>query len=325
MLRTGRACRCVLPCPGADQWPRFRGPSGQGDTNQKALPTVWDKTGRNILWRTKVPGAGNSSPIIWGEHIFLTSSSAKGTERFVHCFNRADGRLRWTRQVPVHAPEPAVRDKNGYASATPVTDGKRVISFLGSCGLVCHDFDGNLLWHYDAFTVKTGHGAGASPLLYKDLVILAQDQNQSDSIFLALDKTTGKKVWQAKRARAMTWTTPIVVRVGERDEMIIAGGETVRGYDPASGKELWSLRALTQEGDPGGGRRQKTALLRVRPQRANARFAPRRFGGCHAISSRLAHRAQRPPRAVPGARQWPAVYCKRHGRGDLPWMRPPAR
>lgn len=238
----------VLPCAGADgQWPRFRGPSGQGDTNQKALPTEWDKSGRNIVWRTKVPGAGNSSPIVWGDAIFLTSSSAKGTERFVHCFNRSDGKLRWTRQAPVHAPEPGVRDKNGYASATPVTDGKRVISFLGSCGLVCHDFDGNLLWHYDAFTIKTGHGAGSSPLLYKDLVILAQDQNQADSIFFALDKTTGKKVWETKRAKAMTWNTPVVVRVGDHDELILAGGETVRGYDPASGKELWSLRGPTQE------------------------------------------------------------------------------
>ena len=242
------ALSIVLPSSGAEtQWPRFRGPSGQGDTNQKSLPIQWNKDGRNIRWRTKLAGAGNSSPIIWGDHVFLTSSSAKGAERFVHCFDRADGRLRWTQQAPVHAPEPGVREKNGYASATPVTDGKRVISFLGSCGLVCHDFDGNLLWHYDAFTVKTTHGAGSSPLFYKDLVILAQDQNQTDSIFLALDKTTGKKVWEEKRPRAMTWSTPVVVHVGDRDEMILAGAETVRGYDPATGKELWSLKGATQE------------------------------------------------------------------------------
>ncbi len=143
---------------------------------------------------------GNSSPVIWGDHLFLTSSDARGTKRFVHCFNRQDGSLRWTRQVPARPPEPGVRDKNGYASATPVTDGERVICFLGSCGLVCYDFTGNLQWQYDALKVKTMHGTGSSPLLYKDLVILAQDQNQADSIFLALDKRTGKKVWQAKRA-----------------------------------------------------------------------------------------------------------------------------
>ena len=208
---------------------------------------MWDKDGRNILWRVKTPGLGNSSPIIWGDHLFLTSSDAKGTARFVHCYDRATGNLRWTRQAPTAKPETGVRDKNGFASATPVTDGERVIAFFGSCGLVCYDFDGKLLWHYADLTVKTTHGTGSSPLLYNDLVILAQDQNQADSICLAIDKTTGKKVWQTKRPRAMTWTTPTVVQVGDHDELIVAGGETVRGYDPATGKELWSMRGPTQE------------------------------------------------------------------------------
>ncbi|HZZ82584.1 MAG TPA: PQQ-binding-like beta-propeller repeat protein [Gemmataceae bacterium] len=242
------ALSIVMPCDGAEkQWPRFRGPSGQGETSEKGLPTVWDKDGRNIRWRTKVPGAGNSSLIIWGDRIFLTSSDAKGTERFVHCFNRKDGNLIWSRQAPPHKPETGVRDKNGYASATPVTDGTRVISFLGSCGLVCHGIDGKLLWQYADFTIKTGHGAGSSPLLYKDLVILAQDQNQAESIFLALDKRTGKKVWEGKRQKAMTWATPIVVHVGDHDEMVMAGAETVRGYDPSTGKPLWWLRGPTVE------------------------------------------------------------------------------
>jgi outer membrane protein assembly factor BamB len=238
----------VLPCPGAEhQWPRFRGPSGQGETDQTPLPTVWDKDGRNLLWRVKVPGVGNSSPVIWGDHLFLTSSDSEGAKRFLHCYNRTNGSLRWTRQVPPRPPEPGVRDKNGYASATPVTDGERVICFFGSCGLVCYDFAGNRLWHHDAFAVKTTHGTGSSPLLYKNLVILAQDQNQADSIFLALDKRTGKKVWEHKRPRAMTWTTPVVVRVGDHDELVLAGAETVRGYDPATGKEIWSMRGPTQE------------------------------------------------------------------------------
>src|SRR5207237_3508961 len=136
-----------------------------------------------------------------------------------------------------HAPErkhEPVWPKNGVASSTPVTDGQRVIAFLGASGLVCYDFDGKLQWHHEV-TVKTTHGTGSSPLLYKDLVILAQDQNQAESIFLALDKRTGQKVWEGKRARAMTWTTPVVVRVGDHDELVLAGGETVRGYDPATG------------------------------------------------------------------------------------------
>jgi outer membrane protein assembly factor BamB len=242
------ALAIVLPCPGAENhWPRFRGPSGQGETHHTKLPTEWDKDGRNLLWRVKIDGAGNSSPILWGDHLFLTSSNAQGTKRFVHCFSRLDGSVRWTREAPARPPEKGVRDKNGYASATPVTDGERVICFLGSCGLVCYDIAGKLLWHYDSLKVLTTHGTGSSPLLYKDLVILAQDQNQADSIFLALDKRTGKKVWEGKRSRAMTWTTPVVVRVGDHDELILAGDETVRGYDPDSGKELWSLRGPTQE------------------------------------------------------------------------------
>jgi outer membrane protein assembly factor BamB len=238
----------VLPAAGAErQWPRFRGPGGQGETDQKNLPKTWDKNGRNILWRSKVPGRGNSSPIVWGQHLFLTSANDKGDERFLLCFQLADGKLMWSRRAPEKPAEPQVRDKNGYASSTPVTDGERVIAFLGSCGLVCFDFEGNLLWHHGDVRIRTTHGTGSSPLLYKNLVILVQDQNQAESIFLALDKRTGKRVWQGKRGPAMTWSTPVAVRVGDHDELLFAGAETVRGYDPASGKELWSLRGPTTE------------------------------------------------------------------------------
>jgi outer membrane protein assembly factor BamB len=238
----------VLPAPGAEKhWPRFRGPTGQGDTNTTSLPSAWDNNGTNVRWRVKVPGKGNSSPITWGERLFLTSSSEDGAERSVLCFRLADGELLWNRPVPAKPPERGVRDKNGYASATPVTDGERVISFLGSCGLVCHDFEGKQIWQYSDFTIRSTHGVGSSPVLYKDLVILCQDQNQADSIFLALDKRTGEKIWQEKRAKAMTWNTPVVLRVGDRDELIAAGGKTVKGYDPLTGKELWSLAGPTEE------------------------------------------------------------------------------
>jgi hypothetical protein len=140
-----------------------------------------------------------------------------------------------------------VRDKNGFASATPVTDGERVTAFLGSCGLVCYDFDGKLVWHYDAMKFDTTHGTGSSPVLYRDLVIFVHDQNRTDSIAVALDKQTGEVRWQTQRKRAMTWSTPVVVRVGDHDELIFAGGETVKGYDPMTGKELWSLSGPTHE------------------------------------------------------------------------------
>jgi outer membrane protein assembly factor BamB len=229
------------------QWPGFRGPTGQGHAARSDLPLEWNKDGLNIAWRVKVPGKGNSSPIVWGDRIFLTSADETGDERSLHCFSRNDGRLLWTAKAPARPPEPGVRDKNGHASATPVTDGTRVISFFGSCGIVCHDFDGKMLWHYELPKIKTSHGTAASPVLYKDLVIMLQDQDQSETVFLALDKKTGEKVWQGKRGRGTTWATPVIVRVGDRDELLIAGAKTVKGYDLHTGKELWTLSGPTHE------------------------------------------------------------------------------
>ena len=194
-----------------------------------------------------VPGDGNSSPIVWGERIFLTSATSDGAKRFLHCFDRGSGKLLWTVQAPEKTPEPGVRGKNGFASATPVTDGERVIAFLGSCGLVCCDFESQLLWHYDKLQFKTTHGTGSSPLLYRDSVIFVHDQNQTESVFVALDKRTGKLLWKQPRPKAMTWSTPVVVRVGDHDELVFAGAETVKGYDPATGQELWSLNGPTIE------------------------------------------------------------------------------
>lgn len=236
----------VPPTPDAERhWPRLRGPSGQGETTAKGIPVKWNKEGENILWRVKVPGQGNSSPVIWGDRLFLTSAEDKGTKRLLHCYHTADGRLLWTKQAPEAKPE-SIGFKNTYASSTPVTDGERVIVVFGSSGMVCYDFEGKQLWHRD-LNIRTTHGPGASPILYKDLVIFAQDQNQAPSIFLAVDRRTGRTVWEGKRERAMSWMTPAVVRVGDHDELIVAGGETIRGYDPMTGKELWLLRGPTRE------------------------------------------------------------------------------
>ena len=238
----------TLSAPGAERnWPRFRGPTGQGQTGERSLPVHWGRDSANIVWRSTVPGRGNSSPIVWGDRVFVTSASEDGSERWTHSLALGDGRLLWSRQVPSRPPEPGVRDKNGYASATPVTDGERVIAFLGSCGLVCYDFDGKLIWHYDAMKFDISHGTGSSPLLYRDLVIFMHDQNRTDSIAVALDKQTGEVRWKAERKKAMTWSSPIVVRVGDHDELVFAGGETVKGYDPTTGKELWSLAGPTYE------------------------------------------------------------------------------
>jgi outer membrane protein assembly factor BamB len=229
------------------QWPAFRGPTGQGHASHSDFPLEWNKEGLNIVWRVKVPGKGNSSPIVWGDRIFLTSADETGEQRSLLCFDRRDGRLLWTAKAPPRPPEPGVRDKNGHASATPVTDGERVISFFGSCGIVCHDFEGKMLWHHELPKIKTSHGTAASPVLYKDLVIMLQDQDQSETVFLALNKKTGEKVWQGKRGRGTTWSTPVIVHVGDHDELLVAGAKTVKGYNPDSGKELWTLSGPTHE------------------------------------------------------------------------------
>lgn len=237
----------VLPAPGAQrQWPRFRGPDGQGNSGAKGLPLTWSAT-ENIVWRAKLPGSGNSSPIIWDDRIFLTSAGAEGADRSTHCLRRSDGKLLWTRTLPPHKVEPQVRDKNGFASATPVTDGQRVVAFFGSGGLVCYDFQGKQLWHHPFPEFNSLWGSGASPLLYEDQVILIHDMNRADSLLLALDKRNGQVLWRHSRPRAMGWSTPTVVRVGDHDELLYAGGETVRGYDPRTGSELWSLKGPTIE------------------------------------------------------------------------------
>jgi outer membrane protein assembly factor BamB len=240
--------RCVPVSSEAErQWPGFRGPTGQGHAPLSDPPLEWNQAGRNILWRVTVPGKGNSSPVVWNDRIFLTAADATGQKRAVLCYRRADGMLLWNAEAPARPPEPGVRDKNGYASATPVTDGERVISFLGSCGIICHDFAGKEMWHYDLPNIRTSHGTGSSPVLYKDLVILVQDQNQGESLFLALDKKSGTKVWQSKRPKAMAWSTPVVVHVGDHDELLSAGGEKIRSYDPNTGKELWTFSGPTIE------------------------------------------------------------------------------
>lgn len=237
----------VYPSPGAQQhWPRFRGPDGQGGTGLSKLPVRWSES-ENVVWRTAAPGNGNSSPIVWGDRIFLTSAGPDGGDRMLHCLRTSDGQVLWSRAIPENHVEPKVRDKNGFASGTPVTDGERVIAFFGAAGLVAFDMQGSFLWQHPFASFDTTHGAGASPLLYKDSVIFIHDQNKSESLCLALDKRTGKPLWQTTRGKAMGWSTPVIARVGDHDELLYAGNETVKGYDPNTGAELWSLDGPTRE------------------------------------------------------------------------------
>jgi outer membrane protein assembly factor BamB len=199
-----------------------------------------------------LPGPGNSSPVVWGDRVFLTQALDKGRRRAVLCFDRGTGKVLWQRETPYKEEEPT-HDTNPYCSATPVTDGERVIASLGSAGLVCYDFAGKELWRKDVGKMLHVWGNASSPILYKELAILWCGPGERQTL-LAVEKASGKTVWEhnepggkfGKRNAEWlgSWATPVVVRVGDHDELILPVPQKVKGFDPRTGKELWSCDGL---------------------------------------------------------------------------------
>ena len=229
---------------GAQYWPRWRGPSGQGLVDGNDYPDTWSDT-ENVLWKTPVPGSGNSSPIVWDDRIFLTSAYDGGRRLSLLAFRRSDGELLWEKFAPEGRSE-RVHRKNGYASATPSTDGERIYVSFGSSGLMAFDMDGELIWHQDFGAIANYWGTAGSPLLYKDRIILYQDQS-SRSFVVALDRENGEVVWQTSRSASVGWGTPIAIRVGDHDELIVSSQRRVQAYDPDTGSELWYCNGNTFE------------------------------------------------------------------------------
>jgi len=237
----------ILPAPGAEkEWPRWRGPTGQGTTTETGLPLRWSPT-EHVAWKVEIPGRGNSSPVIWGDRIFLTTAFDKGKRRSLVGVRRSDGALLFVRDAPEAAPEPDVRDKNGYASATPVVDGERVVAFLGSVGLVAFDLDGNLVWRRELPAIHATHGVAASPVICGDLAILLQEQSENPSFGVAVDRRTGELRWKVERPAAMGWCTPLALRIEGRDRLVWGSTTAVVGLDPATGSEIWRCSGPTIE------------------------------------------------------------------------------
>jgi outer membrane protein assembly factor BamB len=233
---------------GARYWPRWRGPSGQGLVTGGVYVDRWSPT-ENLKWTVPVPGAGNSSPIVWGDRIFLTTARDGGAAISMMAFRRADGGVLWETKVPTDTVE-SVHQKNGHASATPATDGQLVYASFGRHGLVAFDFNGKIVWHRTFGVIRNYHGPAGSPVLYKDRVFLYQDQEASASgsaFVAAFDKKTGKTLWHTPRAETVGWGTPVVVRAGDRDELVVSSQRRVAAYDPNSGKELWTVRGMSFE------------------------------------------------------------------------------
>jgi outer membrane protein assembly factor BamB len=233
----------------AADWLQFRGPDGEGVSDETGLPTTWGED-ENIVWKTKLPGAGTSSPIFVGDSILLTCYSGynvpgqgggdqEDLKRQVICLSREGGKLLWATEVPSKLPEQdRIRDDHGYASNTPVSDGKNVYVFFGKSGVLALNLSGKRLWHADVGDGLNGWGSAASPVLFGKLVIVNAGV-ESESL-VALDKTTGKEVWRAGGIKE-SWNTPILVKTpAGKTELVVAIMGSVLGFDPATGEQLWT-------------------------------------------------------------------------------------
>ena len=229
----------------ARYWPRWRGPSGQGLVTGSGYPDRWSAT-ENVLWKTSIPGDGNSSPIVWRDRILITTAYEGGRRLSVLAFRRADGVRLWETFAPEGRRDGGTHFKNGHASATPATDGERVYVSFGTRGLLALDLNGKIVWQQDLGQMDAYHGTAGSPLLYKDRLILYQDQ-YSGSFIAAFETRTGKQLWRTSRDASVGWGTPIAVRVGDHDEIIVNSQSRVTAYDPATGRELWRCGGTTYE------------------------------------------------------------------------------
>ncbi len=229
-------------------WPQFRGPSGQGVSDARGLPVTWSAN-QNLLWRMGLPGAGSSSPIVVGDRLFLTCYSGYGVrgqdrgemnqlKRHVLCVNTSTGKLLWKIDVPAVLPEsPTVRE-HGYASSTPACDGKRLYVFFGKSGVFAFDFNGRQLWKANVGDNHHGWGSAASPVLYKNLVIINACV-ESESL-VALDKKTGRVRWRARGIKE-SWNTPLIVtNTNGRSELVVAIAGKILAFDPDTGGALWN-------------------------------------------------------------------------------------
>ncbi len=239
---------CALPFAVAEDWPSWRGPTGNGHSSESALPTRWDA--KAVAWKTAIPGSGQSSPVVAGNRIFLTTALEKGKKRVVLCVDRTDGKILWQHVAWSGVAEPT-HVMNGWASATCVTDGERVIAFFGKGGLHCYSVDGKQLWSRDLGPFAGVWGTSACPIIVGNLVIQNCDAT-TDASIVGIDRATGKTVWKTARPDLPKggWSTPVLVQAKNRQEVIVNGETMVRAYDPATGTELWSCKSFIGRGEP---------------------------------------------------------------------------
>ena len=252
-------------------WPQWRGPLGTGVSRDANPPIEWSDT-KNIKWKVEIPGRGSSSPVVWGERIFLLTAIPSGVPgdeahkprggmnpRVPHQYkvlaiNRADGKLVWERTAREETPHEASHQDNGtWASASAITDGQHVIASFESRGIYCYDMNGKLVWQKDLGDKKMRNefGEGSTPVLHGNTLVVVWDHFvPGESFIVALDKTTGAELWRVKRDEIDTWATPAVVEEGGRTHVIVPGMNRLRSYDLKTGAILWETAGLTMNPIP---------------------------------------------------------------------------
>ena len=260
-------------------WAQWRGPDGQGIAGDPGVPLEWSPT-KNVLWKTAIPGRGYSSPVVWGDRIFLTTAiegdvvpGAKGVkhvmegQEFAHpdgvgadrqhtfkvvALDATSGRILWEKTAWEGTPYDTRHRRGSFAAPTPVSDGTLVYAYFGAEGLYTYDFQGNLKWSWKTGGIASfGVGVGTSPVLYQGILIVQCDEDNGEKSFIVgLERKTGKEVWRTTRNVEVSWATPILVKSGGRDELVTAGSQAIIGYEPKSGRELWRMKGLASNAVP---------------------------------------------------------------------------
>lgn len=235
----------------AADWPAWRGPTGQGFCDEKNVLLKWNVK-ENVKWKIPLAHQGNSTPVVWKDSIFLTQANTGGTVRSLLCLSRKDGKILW--QKDVNYPDKEQNwNQNWYCNASPVVDGERVIVSFASAGMYCYDFDGTEVWkRTDLGKWQHSFGSGSSPILYGDLAILwcgpsdkKDEKNRNLNVVLAVNKKTGKTVWEHQE-KVGSWGTPIIVNVDGKDQLLFSVVPYLKALDPKTGSELWHCDGLNK-------------------------------------------------------------------------------
>lgn len=252
-------------------WPKWRGPAETGAALYGNPPVEFSET-KNLKWKTRIPGKGHATPIIWGDQIILLTAvetdkkPAKGEAEqesgrmgppssstdFIHQFqvisvDRKSGEIQWERTVKEEIPLERTHNLGSWASHSPVTDGENIYAYFGSRGLYCLDFKGNILWERDfgQMEIVMSFGEGSSPSVYKDKIVVLWD-HEGGSFIVAVDKKTGKDVWKVNREEKTSWASPLILEVNGKAQVITAATSKVRSYDFETGELVWECSGLTK-------------------------------------------------------------------------------